>query len=201
MNDSNLFRYGGGAAILLAVLFPIYWLYVLTIGVSGEAGIWGDFQTLNGWDALFVLIGALEIFVYLVLRKYLSHHLNAGLLSALLWVMIGLVAIFHGFVVVDIALATGLFNAYEDALIASAMAGSLTVLFLFALVSLIFAIALLTQFSSLPTLIKVFSIGLIVVALMQLTVILGVVNIVLFPILMLLLAIQFLRGEQSVEVV
>lgn len=201
MNDSNLFRYGGVAAILLAVLFPVYWLYALSLGISGDAGIWGDYQTLNGWDALFVVIGALEIFVYIVLRRYLSHHLNAGLFSALLWVMIGLVAIFHAFVVVDIVLATGLFSAFEEALIASAIAGSLMVLFLFAVVSLIFAIALLTQFASLPTLIKAFSIGLIFVAMMQLTVILGVVNIAVFPVLLLLLAIQFLRGEQSVEVV
>lgn len=201
MNDSNLFRYGGVAAIVLAVLFPVYWLYVLGHGISSDSGIWGDFQTLNGWDALFVLIGALEILVYIVLRKYLSHHLNAGLFSALLWVMIGLVAIFHAFVVVDIVLATGLFSAYEEALIGAAIAGSLIVLFLFSVVSLIFAIALLTQFGSLPTLIKVFSIGLIVVAMIQLTVFLAMLNILLFPILLILLAIQFLRGEQSVDVV
>jgi hypothetical protein len=52
-----------------------------------------------------------------------------------------------------------------------------------------------------PGLLKVFAVLLIVACLMQLTVVLGLFNVVLFPVILLVLAVFFIRGGHQVEVV
>ncbi|CUS48018.1 MAG: hypothetical protein HLUCCO02_05550 [Idiomarinaceae bacterium HL-53] len=199
--DSNSFKPAGIAAIALAVLFPIYWLYVVSFSATYEGEFWLEFEQLNLWDLLFVVIGALEIWVYLAFRKLVSYQLNGSLLSILLLIMVGLVGLFHATVVVDLFIAFGLAGAFADTMITVAVTLGLVFLFLYAVVALIFALVMLKQFTSLSSLLKVFAVGLLVASVFQFTVVLGVLNILLFPILMIILSIEFFRGEQSIEVV
>jgi hypothetical protein len=66
---------------------------------------------------------------------------------------------------------------------------------------LVLSSALLLRNAEVPGLLKVFAVLLIVACLMQLTVVLGLFNVVLFPVILLVLAVFFIRGGHQVEVV
>ncbi|WP_417657518.1 hypothetical protein [Pseudidiomarina aestuarii] len=199
---SNFYQWAGMAALALAILFPIYWLGVFGLAIDNyENGFLENITTLDAWDVLFVIIGALEVFVYLALRQSFKDQIEGGLAAVALLVMAALVALFHLTVVVDISLSLGLLASYSDGLIEFVLIASLVILFLYAAVAFVFAIALLLRFAELSMLMKVFACGVLIMAVFQFTVILGIANIFLFPVLMLLLAVHFWRGEQTVEVV
>ncbi|RUO39453.1 hypothetical protein CWE22_09130 [Pseudidiomarina aestuarii] len=199
---SNFYQWASMAALALAILFPIYWLGVFGLAIDNyESGFVDNITTLDAWDVLFVIIGALEVFVYLALRGSFKHQIEGGLAAVALLVMAALVALFHLTVVVDISLSMGLLANYSEGLIEFVLIASLVILFLYAAVAFVFAIALLLKFAELSMLMKVFACGVLIMAVFQFTVILGIANIFLFPVLMLLLAVHFWRGEQIVEVV
>lgn len=199
---SNFYQWAGMAALALAILFPIYWLGVFGLAIDNyENGFLENITTLDAWDVLFVIIGALEVFVYLALRQSFKDQIEGGLAAVALLVMAALVALFHLTVVVDISLSLGLLASYSDGLIEFVLIASLVILFLYAAVAFVFAIALLLRFAELSMLMKVFACGVLIMAVFQFTVILGIANIFLFPVLMLLIAVHFWRGEQTVEVV
>lgn len=199
--DNDYFKVSGVVALVLAVLFPVYWIIGLGTWSFDEHAMSEEFLTLSVWDGLFVLIGALEVWVYFALRKFLSHQFDASIYSVLLLIMAVLVVIFHATVIVDVLLATGQLSSIQDAMIGTAITIGLVSAYLYAIVALIFSIALLIRFISLSPLMKVFSVGLLIGSVFQLTIVLAVVNIFLWPALLIILAIQFLRGEQTVEVV
>ncbi|EGN75480.1 hypothetical protein A28LD_1093 [Idiomarina sp. A28L] len=199
---TNAFKSAGIAAIALAILFPVYWLYAFgTLSAeSFEVAFQEDLTSLNGWDALFVVIGVLEIAVYVVLALFCRNQLNGSLPAALLIIMAVVVGLFHATVLVDITLALGL-ATLSDTLINVTVIFSLICLFLYAVVAFIFAISMLIRFAQLSMPLKVFSVGLLIACVFQFTVVLGIVNIFLFPVLLIVLAIQFFRGDHEVEVV
>lgn len=198
MNTST-YTATGIAAIVLAILFPVYWLFGLAD--LSLAAMRADFMTLNGWDLLFVVIGALEIIVYVVLARFFRDQLGGALASILLMMMAVMVAIFHATVVFDVFLGLGLGASIAETIINIGIVVSVVSLILYTFTALTLAIVLLTRFAELPTLIRAFSIGLLLACIFQLTVFLAVINIFLFPLLMLFLAAHFLRGEHPVEVV
>ncbi|WP_194756674.1 hypothetical protein [Aliidiomarina indica] len=201
--SSNPYKGAGIAALILAVLFPIYWLHPLHfLAVSSFQEILrADVMTLNAWDGLFVLIGALEVYIYLMLARMCRDQLNGELPAVLLYVMAGFVVLFHATVLFDVAVALGVITELTDTMVALIAGVSLTFVMLYALVAVVFAITLLMRFVALSAVMKVFTIGLLSASFLQLTIVLGVANIFLFPILLVLLAIQFLRNDHSVEVV
>lgn len=200
--NANSFKTAGIAAIALAILFPVYWLYAFgTLSAeSFEVAFQEDLTSLNGWDALFVVIGVLEIAVYVVLARLCRNQLNGSLPAALLIIMAVVVGLFHATVLVDITLALGL-ATLSDTLMNVTVIFSLICLFLYAVVAFIFAISMLIRFAQLSMPLKVFAIGLLIACVFQFTVVLGIVNIFLFPVLMIVLAMQFFRGDHELEVV
>lgn len=201
MSKSNILA--GIAAASLAVLFPIYWIYAFGAIFSTNSAelIADDFLTLNGWDALFVIIGLLEIIVYIGLYKLCREQLNGGLSAILLLIMAAVIAVFHSTVVIDILLASGMVTSNSEAWMSWGVVISLSLLFFYAVVAFILAVTFLTRLSELSNIMKAFSFGLLVMCILQLTVVLAAANIVLFPILMVLVAIQFFRNDHSVEIV
>ena len=69
----------GIAAIALAVLFPLYWVYIISTGTF-DSGVNYYQTTLEfGFDDVWlILLGALSIFVYWSLKKVLDNHLGYG---------------------------------------------------------------------------------------------------------------------------
>lgn len=191
------------AALLLAIVFPLYWLspFDWFSGRSLVDVFMEDLQTLDYSDAIFVFIGALEILVYAYLRTMFKYQFDSAVPSFLLILMMVFVALFHGTVIIDIGFALGFFVGNSEQVALTTGVYSLIMLFLYAATAFIFAIVLLIRFRQLSTTLKVFSVGLLVACVFQFTIILAVVNIFLFPVLMLLLALHFYRGDAQVEVI
>jgi hypothetical protein len=199
------FKIPGIAAILLAVLFPIYWLSVFSGSYDDfEQAFRSDLTTLGWSDALFILIGALEIYIYLSLRKILADQLETTVVNLLLFIMMGMVALFHSLVLVDIYLASQYLTINTDTVdqfVSFSLLIAFTTMIIYSVVGLVFSILLLSKGLANSIFLKVFSALLIATCIMQMTLILAVVNVVLFPITLLVLAVYFFKEPQMAEVV
>ncbi|RUO48271.1 hypothetical protein CWE21_06915 [Pseudidiomarina aquimaris] len=191
----------GISALALAVLFPIYWINAIGFAFDvGEMSYREDFTTLDVWDLIFLIIGLLEITVYVGLRNYFKDQINGGFAGVLLLIMAGLIALTHATLLIDLTVGLGLFSATPGFLDTIAI-GSILVLGLYAVTLFALAIALLVRFPELPTLIKIFAALALITAGSQITIVFSFANIILFPILMLIVAFHFLLGDNNVEVV
>lgn len=194
----------GYTALALALLFPAYWVPALSIGeLSFFEAYREDVMHLSAMDLLFVLIGAMEIYLYLSLRRVFLERVHGGLPAALLLLMAVVVGVFHATVLFDLVLALGpaLAASRQEGLVTASVVMTVGGLFAYTVLGLILAAALLWRRSEWPGLLKVFAVLLAIACAMQLTVVLGIVNVVLFPVILLVLAVFFLRGGHQVEVV
>lgn len=194
----------GYTAIALALLFPVYW--VAALGFSEQSFVEAfraDVMSVGARDVLFVLIGAMEIYIYLSLRKVLLDRLQGNTPAVLLLLMAIIVGIFHATVLFDVvlALAPNLAESSREQLIAASAIVAIAGLFAYAVVAFILSVALLVSKAESTGLLKVFAVLLMVCCVLQLTIVLGIVNVVLFPVVLLVLAVYFLRGGHEVEVV
>jgi hypothetical protein len=192
----------GIAAGVLAVIFPMYWISIFgnTLEGLGEA-LKLDLQSLSFSDAVFVLLGALEIYVYLSLRKALKDMFDVEIVRIMLCI---LVLSFHATVLCDVFLAVSsetVSAATAETVAGIAMIVSAGSLGLYALVGLITAALLLTKRHGTPTLLTVFSVLLLIMCIFQLTVIFAYMNLVLFPVALIVLMIFFIKKPELVEVV
>ena len=194
----------GFLALGLALLFPVYWISVFG---GGDQELFetvrADIVRLSGWDALFVLIGAIEIYLYLSLRTILAQRLHTSLPTVLLLMMAIVVGVFHATVLFDLVFAVGpaFDESTSDQLVFASMVIGIAGLFVYAVLALVLSITLLRASAESPTLLKVFAILLLACCVLQFTIVLGFVNLLLFPLALLALAAFFLRGEHAVEVV
>lgn len=194
----------GYTAIALALLFPVYWISALGFSEQSFVEVFrADVMSLGARDALFILIGAMEIYIYLSLRKILLEQLHGNTPAALLLLMAIIVGIFHATVLFDVLLAFGptLAESTREQLVVASAIVAIAGLFAYAVVALVLSIALLVSKAEIPGLLKVFAALLMVCCVLQLTIVLGVVNVMLFPAVLLVLAVFFLRGGHEVEVV
>jgi len=194
----------GYTAIALALLFPLYWVSALGLAEQSFLEAFrADVTRISARDLLFVLIGAMEIYVYLALRKSLLEHLHGSVPAILLLLMAVVVGLFHATVVFDVILAftPSLAEATREYLIVASAVVAISGLFVYAVLAVVLSITLLAGRTELPALLKVFAVLLLACCLLQFTVVLGVFNIILFPIALLVLAAFFLRGGHQVEIV
>lgn len=195
----------GVAAVLLAVLFPVYWLPVFNIQEQSLLSAYrADVLSLTVTDLLFVVIGALEIYLYFSLRKIFAARLNGSMVSALLLVLMLLVALFHLTVLADIIYALGgalMSESAVDTLLLMTGVAGLLIAAVFEVVSIILAIVLLLPSVAAPVVLKLFAVFILICSVLQLTIVFAVVNIFLFPAALILLAIFFFREDHVVDVV
>ena len=194
----------GYIAIILAVLFPIYWVSALGFGdQSFFAAFQADVTTLSARDALFVVIGVMEIYIYLSLRRIMLEQLHGSVPATLLLLMTIVVGIFHATVLFDIILAfsPGLAEPTVEYLVTASAVVGISGLLLYAVLALVLSLTLLVGKIELPALLKVFAALLMICCVLQLSIVLGLVNLLLFPVVLLVLAVFFLRGGHEVEVV
>lgn len=194
----------GYAAIALALLFPAYWVPALAIGdLSFAEAHRADAMRLGAMDLLFVLIGAMEICIYLSLRRIFLDLMHGSLAATLLLLMAIVVGVFHATVLFDVVLAVGpmLSEPLREGLVTASAVVTIAGLFVYCVLGLVLSTALLVRGSELPGLLKVFAVLLLMACLLQLTVVFGLLNVVLFPVILLVLAVYFIRGGHQVEVV
>ena len=202
MNRRDAFP--GFTAIALALLFPAYWVPALAVGeLSFAEAFQADVMRLSAMDLLFVLIGAMEIYIYLSLRRIFLEQVHGSLPATLLLLMAIVVGVFHATVLFDVVLAIGptLAPPRQEGLVTASAMVMIAGLFAYTVLGFILATALLFRRAEWPALLNVFAVLLIVACLLQLTVVLGPFNVVLFPVILLVLAVFFIRGGHQVEVV
>ncbi len=202
MTNHDYFK-PGIAAIALAILFPIYWVYVISAGLDDfETAYRQDVMSLSGFDLLFVIIGVLEVYIYLSLRKALNSQLNSGGMSIVLIIMAAIISLLHLTVLIDLVLAFSghhILPATVEAIIGFGLLVSLVLMCVYALVCIILGCLLIFKVSS--VLLKAFGILMILICLFGLTLILSWLNIVLFPAALILLAVYFLKEPDSIELI
>lgn len=195
----------GVVAIVLAVLYPLYWLSGLFVsdGSSLFEIFRADVTRLSAMDGLFVLIGLMEIYLFMKLRHALQQQLNGGLASSLALCMAIGVGLMTATVLFDVvvALGPGLSDSGTNLVVKFAGATFLIIGILIGLVGLLLAISLLAGSADYTVLLKLFAVVLLICSLMFLSVILAPIAYIIYPVALLLLAAWFLRGGGEVEVV
>ncbi len=195
----------GIAAIALAILFPIYWIYVLTTGGDDYAAAYqNDLLTLSWLDALFLLIGALEVYIYLSLRNTFNNLIKTKAARAALAIMASMVVVFHAPLILDLIFFISNANAQSTTVIQwieISFVSSIVALTIFSLTGLIFGVMLLVKKQYSGGLIKAFAVILLLMCAFQLTFVFSFLSIILFPLALTTLAIYFLKEPETVEVV
>ena len=195
----------GIAALILAVAFPIYWLYAFHICSENFVEAYrADMLSLSLSDLAFVFVGALEVYIYVSLRRSFAERLSSATPAVLLLLMAVLVIIFHATVLVDVALAvtaTTLSEQTINTIGEFTVVVALGVLFAYALVGLVLSVVLLLNRTGAPSVLKYFAVNLLAGCLLQLSIIFSPANIFIFPVALLLLAYYFLAAPKMLEVV
>ncbi len=195
----------GIAAVALAALFPLYWFSGL-FSTSGETLLEmykADVSSLTPIDGLFVLIGALEIYIYLSLRRLLHHQLQGAFAAGMALAMAIAVGAFTSIVLFDVSLALtpGMAESARQSTILVAAVVSIGLSVLVGLIGIALSIALLALRNDGTILLKIFAGLLLICSLMTITILLAPVVYVFYPMALVILAAFFLRGGGEVEVV
>ena len=197
----------GVAAIVLALLFPLYWTFVLVIGVNGTDlinNLRADLLELSWLDGLFLLIGALEIYIYYSLVRVFNDRLPSNTAKVMLYIIIGSVVLFHLTVLIDVFLAisqAGLSPDTIDVLVTVTAYLFVATLVVFVIAGIGLSISILTQSDSVAPILKAFAILLLVICILQATVLFAMLNLILFPIALVMLAVYFFKDPETLEIV
>lgn len=197
----------GIAAIALALLFPLYWSFVLVFGPASEdlaEALTREFTTVDWLDALFIVIGVLEVYVLVSLVRSFKERFNSSLAKAVIYIMISAVVLFHGVVVVDFYLSMFKGELSEDS-VQSAVAISVYLavsgLVIYLIAGFILSIVLLANSKDLANELKYFAILFLIICILGATILLSAFNLLLFPAALIMLAVYFLKDPDSLEVV
>ena len=197
----------GIAAIVLAVLFPFYWSFLLVFGPAYESlsqALHAELTSFDLLDGLFILIGVLEVYIYLSLVRSFNERLNSSLARATLFIMIGAVVFFHCIVFVDLYLAifkTGLSENIIAGIIEVSMSIALSGLVIYIVAGFVLSVVLLMGSQELASELKYFALIFLFVCLLGATILFSAINLLLFPIALIVLAIYFLKDPETLEVV
>lgn len=204
MNRENALS--GYVAIALAILFPVYWGTAFWYGLDTPSlaeSFRADITRLSLLDGLFLLIGVMEIYLYLSLRRVLQNHLEGRVCTVLLVLMAIAVGLQAATVLFDLVLGIGggLVDNGRDWLVMMASTWLLLSMFAIGVIGLVLSIALLVTSAGGAPLLKVFAVVLMISSLLTLSIMLAPLSFVTYPIAFLVLGVFFLRGGYEVEVV
>ena len=180
----------GIAALVVAVLHPIYWISIVSFTASS-----GVLRTdLGLLDGLYVVLATLTIFVYYSLRKILNEHCEYHGVDTLITIIVYLsAALFVLFFVV------GIFFSHTSQLPMSIAFP--TMLVIVGAMDLMLGIQLLRDSDHLPGLVKAFAVVILINGICSLSLIFSGLSLVLFPVAALILALMFLRKPEVLEFV
>jgi len=193
----------GVAAILLAVLNPIYWL-----GMSqwvGDSYILGqDMMSLGFSDILFASILLLSIYIYLNLKNILNEQLNFNHIDLLVWIYAAINILWMSTLFLDVAITVlpeNIVTQNKDTFLNIGLSMSIGAIVILGIIDLLIGILLLAKSTELPTLLKIFAIMSVIQGVIGITVVFAATLIFIFPITMIILAMFFLRNPESIEIV
>jgi hypothetical protein len=193
------------AAFILALIFPAYWIYVVVGGgASMPEAYYANVLKFDISDWVYLALGALEIYVYLSLKRVLHDRLNFRSIDILIFLIVFNTAIFHGqfFADLSIYLAGDKIGIDTRELILD-ISYFMTIagIFAYGVISFLIGAVLLYKFQNLPNLLKYFAVMTLILGGFQLTLVFGPASILLFPISLLILAFYFIQKPEMIEVV
>ena len=203
---NNEYFWPGLVAIALALVYPIYWVYELGFGdfaVFGEDTIRELSLTFADW--LFLAIGAMMVYVIISLKRILIDQLNFHGIDLLLSFLAALTALYYigSFVAEAILLLArdNIASSSDEGIIGILLVSFVGFIVIAGLLEVLIGIFMIREFDLLPLPLKIFSIVILIVGLLDITVILSFIGLFLFPVSMLVLAAYFLQKPRMLEVV
>jgi hypothetical protein len=194
------------AALILACLFPAYWLIeIISHWSSMEAALWSNMTSFGLVDVLFLFIGMLCVYIYLSIRTLLVDRFNYQGLNVILYIMVAAnILFFAGVLGLDLLasiLNDSVVLRHKDTLLGMGIFLTFGGLALFGLLDIIIGIFLLRCPVELPNLLKAFAIITLVQGILGLTVLLYFAVILIYPISLIVLSIYLLSKPETIEVV
>ena len=203
--QNNDYLFPSIAALSVAMIFPIYWVNQVSLGVASlEPSLMENFITLGFLDVMFLAIGLLSIYVYLKLRKIFNDQLNFKNVDVLLMLLIGAHVLHIATLGLDLTAASlSMQGVHENRELF--IGAGLTIVFggtiLFGLFDLLIGAVLLKHANELPTLIKIFALITLIQGVLGISIVFSPVTLVSFSLSLIILSIYFLSKPESVEVV
>jgi hypothetical protein len=194
---NNDYLIPGIASILVAVLSPLYWLFVFSSNEfdSDNYYVSNEFGFTN---VLLLLIGILTVYIYHSLRNILHDHHNYRRVDWVLFSMIGICVLFYAgtFLLDLVSIVFG--GSVGEAVVPWLWVASIV---MFGIVDILLAVMLLTDRHELSGLIIGFAALTLIIGILELSVIFSFAVIFLFPVAALILAAHFLRKPETIEIV
>ncbi|MBL4582342.1 MAG: hypothetical protein JKY29_11025 [Gammaproteobacteria bacterium] len=193
------------AAILLGVLYPLYWVLELSFdgGFPPE-----DFSAYIEWsslDWLFLFLGGLNVYVYLSLRRILSEQLNYSGIDIPILIMVVICIVFYvglSFLQIALHLVVGDSVAdYEEIALTIGVVVLVGSVVLGGVSEILIACLLLRDSGTMPPLVRIFAIITLIMGIFDLTLIFSFISLFIFPVSMLVLAMYFMSKPEMIEIV
>tara|TARA_R110001606_G_scaffold398832_2_gene579123 strand:- start:402 stop:1016 length:615 start_codon:yes stop_codon:yes gene_type:complete len=202
---NNRFLFPAIAAMVLALLFPIYWYTQFGNMTSGGEALIRDLSGLNPSDLVFLLIGILNVYIYLSLKKFLNerHEFNAADIPLVLLIVTVSIFVF-GSLLLDSFMyffGTRLNFPSHEGLVDGNIAALIISTIVFGGLNIALGFILFTRSREFLGTLKAFAVVLMIEGFFEVTVIFSVISIVIFPLTLIILAILFLREPEVLEVV
>lgn len=205
MNNNEYFWPAMGA-IGLAILTPLYWVYVMT---AGGFNLYETFSanvlSLDASDFVYLVLGALEIYFYLSLKRILHERFHYSGINIFLYLLISNSVVFYlGLFCIDLTIALAGDSIASNTLalmVQASFAISMGCLVIYGVLFLLVGILLMRIPEQLPSLLKTFAITLLICGIFQISFIFGFIVIFLFPVALLILASYYLQKPEMVEIV
>ena len=181
------YLFPGLAAILAAVLTPIYW--TLEFGYAVTAG-----EPRGDWGALDVLaiaLGILQIYLYVSLKQILHDHHEYRRTDVILNILIGSVVVYH-----VLMQFVGVFGS--EAAIVTALAASTV---LVGILDVVLAVLLLGGREQFPSTLTIFALATLIMGIFEVTLLFSVAVPYIYPLTAIALAVHFLKKPETVEFV
>ena len=201
--ENKDYLFPGVAALLLAVIHPIYWLGVSPL-VGDNNLLWQDISSLGLYDVLFASIVLLNIYIYLNLKNILNEQLNFNHIDLLVMVMVTINALWLSTLFLDVAsvvLPDSLVTQNKNIFLNIYLSVGIGSIIIIGIVDLLIGILLLMKLNEAPTLLKIFAIMSVIQGVVGMTVFFAGILIFIIPVTFIVLAMFFLRKPESIEIV
>tara|TARA_B100000029_G_scaffold5419_1_gene6001 strand:- start:201 stop:809 length:609 start_codon:yes stop_codon:yes gene_type:complete len=201
--ENKDYLFPGVAALLLAVIHPIYWLGVSPL-VGDSNLLWQDISSIGLYDVMFASIVLLNIYIYLNLKNILNEQLNFNHIDLLVMVMITINALWLSTLFLDVAsvvLPDSLVTQNKNIFLNIYLSVGIGSIIIIGIVDLLIGILLLMKLNEAPTLLKIFAIMSVMQGVVGMTVFFAGILIFIIPVTFIVLAMFFLRKPESIEIV
>ncbi|PCI78632.1 MAG: hypothetical protein COB20_06410 [SAR86 cluster bacterium] len=193
------------AAILLAVLYPLYWVLEFTANGNFPPDDFADYMRWSSLDWLFLSLGFLIIYQLLGLRRILSEQLNYSGIDIPILISVSVTVVFFfglSFSQVTLVLLEGdSLAAYEEIAATIGVVVLVGSVILGGVAEILMGCLLLRDSSTMPPLVRIFAIITLIMGIFDLTVIFSFISLFIYPVAMLVLAAYFLSKPETIEVV